>query len=119
MISAMVKQSCTSANWISAVHASHLIGLGGRTPDSRKGGDVLLLIERETIRSLCDAQNAYRFIGELAGAPGRGDHHRRGSVADQGAVVEPERLGNGLASSACSMVITLRICASGLSAPLA
>ena len=84
-----------------------------------KRGDVLLLIERHVVGRLRDAQNAHRLVGELARALERRQQHRGRAVADQRAIVEVQRFGDGLPFSACSMVMTLRMCASGLSAPLA
>ena len=118
MISAMVKQSCTSANWISAgLNAGHLVSLLGRGFHRAKRRDVVLLIQRDVVRRLRDAQHAHRLVGELRGALQRHDQHRGRAIADERAIVNRERLRDRLPASACSMVITLRMCASGFFAP--
>ena len=58
MISAMVKQSCTSANSMSlGPDAGHLVGLFGRSLDGAEGGDVVFAVERHEVGGLRDAEH--------------------------------------------------------------
>src|SRR5579871_2661779 len=78
-------------------HTCHRIGLLGGAADCGKRGDVGFLVQRDIVGGLGDSENTHRLIGELAGPIVWCQDDGRRSVADQRAVVEIQRIGNGLA----------------------
>lgn len=77
--------------------AGHAVGaLGGGTERGERG-DVFFLIERQIVARLGDAENVNRGVGPLFSAF-EGDEHNGGcAIADEGAIVEVEGVGDGLA----------------------
>ena len=75
--------------------ARHFVGLLRRAAHGGEGRDVRLLVQRHPVGRLRHAQHLHRPVAELARAIGRAQHHRRRAVADQRAIVEVQRLGDG------------------------